>query len=271
MRFYPRLISPGRPNATSRSRWFRGTPAKPAHWPNSSLTEGSDSTLVLPWSMAGRWRAVRWQEIAGQFRREGAKNVLVEILPAAGDSPSELVERLTAQRLGAILLVGPAERNVISALVPMLAGRSTDLRSWPRRCSRINGWLPLRQPGRPPVHCLPGPSWIAAEAGEPLPRSRFWSKDSRVRAELWIAKPSSRRWSGFDQRIERGGRDLIRAGPSDRDAWGSAVRLAHGTLAYEVITARIDPGPTSDDWPDVPGVPAREVCRGSRSKAIRPV
>ena len=217
---------------------------------------GFDAGIAVVHGPVARSRALA-DEIAGQLRRAGSKNVIVEILPSKGRSASDLAGRLTAQHLGAILLVGPADRMVISALATMLAARSKDL-VFLVPAALADQWLAAHSPflaGRL-IIASPMPSWIRAKAADAL---------AAVKVLVEGLKGAGRNLDreSFIKALERVSTTASTEAPATAFGPGrrigargaSIIRLAPGGLAYEFVSARIDPGPSADEWPDDTGRP----------------
>ncbi len=102
------------------------------------------------------------EDLATRLRAAGVRDVTVE-LAAAGEAAA-LFDRLTAQRFTAVLLAGPADRELIEELVLTVADRSPQLTIL---CPETlaGRWLASPPPalaGRLIV-AAPVPSWIGAE------------------------------------------------------------------------------------------------------------
>jgi ABC-type branched-subunit amino acid transport system substrate-binding protein len=212
---------------------------------------GFDSGIAVVHGSGVESRALA-QEVAGQLRRAGAKHLVVETLPSTGDSPSELAGRLTAQGLGAILLIGPADRIVIGALVPMLAAGSKHVTILVPAVL-ADPWLsapPSTLASRLFIAC-PMPSWRAAEAAAALTAAK-------VLVEGLKGAGRSLDREAFIKALERVSTTASNQatstsfGPGRRiGARGAMIlRLAQDGVAYEIITPRIDTGSSSDDWPE---------------------
>ena len=173
------------------------------------------------------------EDLATILRAAGVRHVTVE-LAAAGEATA-LSDRLTAQRFAAVLLAGPADRQLIEELVLALADRSPQLTIL---CPETlaGPWLASPPPalaGRLIV-AAPVPSWIGVEAPERLRRRRSSSKDSRAPGETSITKRSSRRWNGSrcSARVIRSPSPLARDAASACGELASSVWVpGHGPLS----------------------------------------
>jgi hypothetical protein len=216
---------------------------------------GFDSGIAVIHGPDGVSRALA-EEIAGRLRCAGAKNVIVKVLADEGGSASDTAIQNSAQGTAAVLLVGPADRTKIGALVTTLAGLSKDLMIL-IPAALGDQWLFAPPPvlaGRLFV-ARPMSSWVPVDgadalaavkllveglkgAGRNLDRETFIKALERVSTSASSAAPA--RSFGPGRRIGSRGASVIRLAPAGR--------------AYELIESLIDPGPSTDDPPVDSGV-----------------
>ena len=165
--------------------------------------------------------------------------------------------RLSAQGMGAILLVGPADHAEVTGLTLAVAARSKQLvilvpaalaEEWldappPSLAGRLVIASPLcsgtRKNGADAIAVLAVLVEGLKGAGRNLDRESFIKTLERVSTRASTMGPASA--FGLGRRIGARGARII--------------RLNHDGLAYELIAPTIDPGPSTDDWPDEPGSP----------------
>jgi hypothetical protein len=212
---------------------------------------GKDSKLAVIRGAGSSTYALA-EDLATNLRASGVRDVTVEL--AAAGKAAALFDRLTAQRFAAVLLAGPADRELIEELVLAVADRSPELTILCPE-SLAGPWLAAPPPalaGRLFV-AAPVPSWISAEgagataaaqvlveglkgAGRDLDHEAFIKALERVTI-VTQSDPLPVTF-GPGRRVGLRGARILRLGP--------------GARTYEPISSLVDPGPTADDWPDDP-------------------